>query len=103
MRKGSTFAFVMLRSRDFAEVLQNCASLEFGGRKLRVKPPRAAFRRPMGIAPGFKCGGLQLCAEWPPGELTCLWAVTSDVTFQVPKIFGSSGRCRCFCARKGYR
>lgn len=84
-KRRSTFAFVTLRSREVAEALQNCASLVFGGRPLRVKPPRVAFRKPMGTARGFKCGGFQLCAEWPPGELTCLWAVQSDVTFQVYK------------------
>lgn len=86
MRKGSTFAFVTLRSREIAEALQDCAGLEFGGRMLRVKPSKATFQRRMGIAPGFKCGGFQLCAEWPPGELTCLWAVTSEVKFQVKKV-----------------
>ena len=81
-----------LRSMEIAEALQSCASLVYGGRKLRVKPRRAAFRRPMGTAPGFKCGGFQLCAEWPPGELTCLWAATSDVKFQVrtPATVGST-------------
>lgn len=82
-KKGSTFAFVTLSSREIAEALQNCTSLVFGGRELRVKPARAEFQRPMGTAPGFECGGLQLCAEWPPGELTCLWAAESEVTFQV--------------------
>lgn len=83
MKKGSTFAFVTLRSTEIAEALQNHARLVFGGRELKVKPSRAAFRRPMGTAPGFQCGGFQLCAEWPPGELTCLWEKTSEVTFQV--------------------
>eukprot|EP00752_Nemacystus_decipiens_P006552 g5899.t2 len=81
----STFAFVTVRSIELAEALQNCASLVFGGRKLTVKPAKARFQRPMGTAPGFTCGGLQLCAEWPPGELTCLWAVKSEVTFQVSR------------------
>lgn len=85
VKKGSTFAFVTLRSREIADALQHCRGLVFGGRDLRVKPPRASFQRPMGTAPGFKCGAFQLCAEWPPGELTCLWAVTSEVTFQVYK------------------
>lgn len=76
-RGKSTFAFVTLRTREIAQALQHC------GTPLRIKPATATFRRPMGVEPGFECGELQLCAEWPPGELTCLWAVKSDVKFQV--------------------
>ncbi len=85
-RKVSTFAFVTLRSREIAQALQDCTDLVFGGRTLSVRPSKATFQRRMGTAPGFKCGGFQLCAEWPPGELTCLWAVESEVKFQVRKI-----------------
>ncbi|CAB1112421.1 unnamed protein product [Ectocarpus sp. CCAP 1310/34] len=82
----ATFAFVVLRSREIADVLQSYEDLVFGGRTLRIRPSKARFRRPMGTAPGFRCGGLQLCVQWPPGDLTCLWAVKSGVTFQV-KVF----------------
>lgn len=91
--RKSTFAFVRLRSGEVAEDLRhNCGTLVFGGRPLRIKPAKATFRRPMGTQPGFACGELQLCAEWPPGELTCLWAVNLDVKFQVNMLFvGTAG------------
>lgn len=85
-KHNSTFAFVLVRSMEIAKALQHSPSLIFGGRQLKVRPvTKAKFQRPMGIEPGFECGGFQLCAEWPHGELTCLWAVSSDVNFQVSR------------------
>ncbi|CAN0070017.1 unnamed protein product, partial [Ectocarpus sp. 12 AP-2014] len=46
----------------------------------------------MGTSPGFRCGGLQLCVQWPPGDLTCLWAVKSGVTFQICRTSPSQTR-----------
>ncbi|CBN78124.1 RNA-dependent RNA polymerase 1 [Ectocarpus siliculosus] len=46
----------------------------------------------MGTAPGFSCGGLQLCVQWPPGDLTCLWVVKSGVTFQICRTSRSQKR-----------
>lgn len=83
--RGNTFAFVTLRSREIAEALMSGESLIFGGRRLNIGPSKAKFKRPVGVEPGFKCGGFQLCAEWPPGELTCLWAVKSGLKFQVSR------------------
>ena len=95
-RKGrSTYAFVTLSTSEIAEALQQNGAVVFGGRILSIRRANAAFRRPMGTAPAFKCGGLQLCTEWPPGgELTCLWAVKSEVKFQVRSDMCLSGSYR---------
>lgn len=83
-RKGSrTFAFVMLRSEAGAQALQS-ASPQFGGRRLHIKPSKAVAHKGLVMTEWFPCKGFQLCADWPPGKLTCVWEVTSSqVAFQV--------------------
>lgn len=81
-KRGSTYAFVIVRSEDLATVLLGLNS-SMKGRKLRINRSSASYVRPMGTSTGFSCGGFQLCVQWPQEGLTCLWQVDSGVTFQV--------------------
>ena len=79
-----TYAFVVVRSKQMADAILY-ASHSLGGRSLLTGPSKHSRRQRVGISPGFDCRSFQLCAEWPPGELTCLWEVSSCVSFQVSR------------------
>lgn len=81
-RSPITYAFVRLRSEKLATAIIG-ARVTFGGRELSMKRSKSPTVKPVGSSPGFECLAFQLCAEWPPNELTCLWEATSGVSFQV--------------------
>lgn len=78
----ATHAFVVFRSQAMADAV-TCRTRILGGRKLRTGAAKRTRVQPLGISAEFKCRGLQLCAEWPPYELTCLWQSNSGVSLQV--------------------
>lgn len=82
-RKGvSTFAFVVVGCEEDAQELETGA-LRLGGRALAIKRSRGTVKnRPVG-GNVYWCGGFQLCAEWPPGHMTCVSQVTTRTALQV--------------------
>lgn len=87
-----TYAFV---SRKVATAIIATRHNGFRGRQFSAEISKSRkVQQPVAGSPGFGCLAFQLCAEWPPNELTCLWEATSRVSFQVRGWCFSADRLR---------